>query len=150
MQRELDAVEMQGLVTRLEEGVAATARGFRIGAVWVSALFFSIGAYHFVVSQWEIGLLCVAAGVVTGSVGLLAAHRNKPERMLPVLEAVRVQPELVVRVRHTTTSDSRGVFVTHWITVSTADRYLMIKANHDWQRLTHLLARRCPHATVEA
>ena len=77
-------------------------------------------------------------------VGRAAARKTAPARMQPVMDAVRDAPDRVVSLRHYTTSDSRGMFVSHWLEIKTADHRLVMKAQDDWAELLGYLARRCP------
>jgi hypothetical protein len=65
----------------------------------------------------------------------------------PVLLALRDAPERVQLISHSETSDTRRMFVSHWVVVKTADGQLRVRAK-DWEQLMAQLERRCPRAKV--
>jgi len=144
--QELGEAELRALVARLEQGIAETAVGFTRGMIWVAGLFFALAGLFAIRTAWGIAAVVAAFGVGIVLLGRVAARRNSPGLMAPVVAAISVQPDRIVSIGHRTSSDSRGIFVTHWIEARTADRHLLVKANDDWKPLLDLLARRCPRA----
>ena len=147
--KDLDARELAALVDRLDAGLGATARGFHRNAGLVGALFVGIATIAFAREMVAEAIVSLCLGAAIVALGLFAARRNQPERMRPVLDAVRDRPELVLTVKHSTTSDSRQMFVTHWINIGTANAHLLLRANDDWNQLLQQLSRRCPTAAVD-
>lgn len=135
------------LLVRLEQGVGQTAKGFRRGTFFVGGLFFAMALLY--VQHLEIAAFIAAFGAVLILLGTIAVRRNAPERMAPVLAALRDAPDRIELIRHYTTSDSRRIFVTNWIEVKTDQHRLLVKANTDWDRVLEQLAQRCPHAEVK-
>jgi hypothetical protein len=116
------------------------AKMITIGAVVVAA----ISALR------EIWFLVPITLVFGGGIALIvraAARKSSPERAAPVLHALREAPDRVVRIEHVETSDSRRIFVRHWVVVKTDHGVLRVLAE-DWQPLIAALARRCPGATI--
>jgi hypothetical protein len=143
----LDPHELTHLLSRLERAVLETARGFRIGMALVAGLFFAMAlAYGLAFDQWGSAAMIAPFGVGVLWLGRRAAARTAPDKMRPVVDAVRDAPQRITLVRHYQTSDSRRVFVTHWLEIRTAEHRLVIKAKHDWERLYRALAARCPAA----
>jgi hypothetical protein len=92
-------------------------------------LFFVMAlVYGIAMGQWGIATFIAAFGVLMVVIGVTATRRTAPERMRPVLEALRASPGDIVLVRHCETSDSHRLFVTHWIEVKTGDHRLLVKA----------------------
>jgi hypothetical protein len=145
----LEISELAYVLVRLEQAVNGTAAGFRQGMAMVAMLFFVMaGAYGFAFHAWGIAAFIALFGAGILYLGKRASARTAPEKMKPVLDAVRDAPEKVVLVRHYQTADSRRVFVTNWLEIRTAEHRLIIKANDDWNRLFASLKIRCPAATV--
>jgi hypothetical protein len=133
-------------MTRMEEALTGTARGFKRAGIFVCGLFGSFVLLFALEREWAatgfvliffIGIFWVMRRAVT---------RNSPERMRPVLEAVRDAPETIKLLRHYQTSDSRKVFVSDWVSIATEKDQFLIKATKDWQRLVAILKARCPNA----
>ena len=140
--------DLEYVLLRLEQAVKETAAGFRTGMTMVAGLFFVMAAgYGFAFQQWAIAAFIAAFGGLMVFIGKRASAKTAPEKMRPVMEAVRDAPERITLVRHYRTSDSRGVFVTEWIEIKTAEHRLLIKAKTDWERLYAALQQRCPAAT---
>lgn len=140
--------EAEDLVARLERALHETGAGFQSGGMWVTGLF-TVCAVIFAVRQFWAGM--VFSALFGGGVFLLmraAARKNTPERMRPVVDAVRDAPERVVSIRHYQTSDSLRLFVTHWLMIKTADAHLLAKAKDDWEPVLAMLKRRCPDAQI--
>ena len=140
--------ERDALFARLERGVAETAAGFTRGALLIGGLFFLMSIALVAKGAWGVALLAGGFGAALVLLGVVAARRTSPERMRPVIEALRSSPETIVSVGHMQTSDSRKMFRTQWIEVKTAEHRLFIKANDDWQELLDRLQRLCPQAEV--
>lgn len=146
--RPLEIRELATLLVRMEQAVAGTARGFAIGMTMIAALFVVMGlGYGIAFHTWSIAAVLGAFAIGLLLVGRAATRRTAPERMQPVLDAVRDAPGKVATVRHYTTSDSRRIFVQHWLELRTDDHRLVMKAD-DWQELLGYLERRCPGAAV--
>jgi hypothetical protein len=141
--------ELAYVLVRLEQAVAETAAGFRFGMTLVAALFFMMAlAYGAAFSQWGVAAFVAAFGAGIVLIGRGASRKTAPEKMQPVLDAIRDAPDRITIVRHYQTSDSRRFFVTDWLEIKTADHRLIIKAKQDWQRLLETLRARCPNAKI--
>jgi len=145
-----EALSQEGLdilLADLGSRAGRTAVGFRRGMFLVSALFFVMApVYGIKFNQWGIAAFIAAFGVGMMVIGVTAARRTSPERMLHVLSALRNSPGQISLVRHYETSDSHRMFVSHWIEVKTDKHRLVVKADRDWQELLDFLSRRCPQA----
>jgi hypothetical protein len=109
------ADELDHLMSRLEEGLHGTSAGFKRNGVLVCGLFF-VMAIAFAVKSAPAGVVfCAIFGVAIGAIVIVAVRRNSPEKMRPVVDAVRTVPERIKAIRHYQTSDSRRVFVTDWL-----------------------------------
>src|SRR5207244_4275730 len=97
---------------------------------------------------WFAALFCFAFFAIIFGIVYKAVRKNSPERMKPVLDAVRNAPETVKVLRHYQTSDTRQVFTTDWIAVTTDKGQFLMRANKDWERLMAILKARCPNAKV--
>ncbi|HVV86425.1 MAG TPA: hypothetical protein VHE35_25385 [Kofleriaceae bacterium] len=147
--RPLAVSELAQLLVRMEQAIAETARGFAFGMAAVAGLFVAMAlGYGIAFHAWGIAAFigAFAAGIVW--IGRVARRKTSPERMQPVMDAVRDAPGSVATIRHYTTSDSRRMFVTHWLEVKTDTHRLVMKAQQDWQQLLDYLTRRCPGADV--
>jgi hypothetical protein len=142
------AGELENLIARLERALHETAAGFKRGTIWVSALFFVIALAFAVQGAWFGGAFSAAFGIAMVGLGRVAVRKNSPEKMRPVVVAVREAPETIVVLRHYQTADSRRVFVTDWIEIKTANHRMVVKAKKEWQSLLATLERRCPNAKV--
>ena len=145
---ELDNAQVTNLMTRLDQGLHETAAGFTRGTMWVGALFFVIAVSFAVQGAWGAAAFGGVFGGAIVALGVVAARKNTPEKMRPVVEAVRDAPERVVSLRHYQTSDTRRVFVTDWLEIRTAEHRMIFKAKKDWQDVLDLLKQRCPTAKV--
>jgi hypothetical protein len=143
----LDTPELAYLLVRLEQGVEQTAAGFRHGMTVISVLFFFMAGGFAAFRSFGVAAFIAAFGVFIVWVGKRASARTSPEKMKPVVEAVRTAPERVKIVEHYQTSDSGRMFVTDWLVVATGEHRLLMKAKGDWQRLYAALQKRCPSAT---
>jgi hypothetical protein len=144
----LSIEELADLLVSMERAVADTARGFQRG---FTAIAIGAGVVAAIAAARGIWFLVPMCAVFAGGLYLLlrkAAQRTSPERMAPVLTAMRDAPERIVLVRHYTTSDSHRVFVSHWLEVKTSEHRLIMKVQGEWQRLFDAMKRRCPHAKV--
>ncbi len=141
--------EKDGLIARLERGVSETAPRFLRHTMMIGALFAGLaialgpirGCWFHCAAIALLGCACVALGVA-------AIRRTNPERMKPVINALRAEPHRVTAIRHLMTSDSSRVLISHWIEVETDSARLAIRANCDWAEVFEKLARLCPHASV--
>jgi hypothetical protein len=142
-----NAPELAYLLSRLDQAVHETAAGQRQAMAMVASLFFGLAAlYGLAFAQWGIAAFIAAFGLGIVFIGRKASAKTSPEKMRPVMEAVRDAPERITLVRHYQTSDSRRIFVTDWLELKTAEHRLLIKAKHDWHNLYSALQRRCPGA----
>ena len=141
----MDSAELAHLVSRLDDGVRETAGRFRVQMGMVALLFGALAALFGWSGSWGACALAGAFAVGVFLLGYAAAKKTAPEKMQPVVDAVRNQPEAIVSVRHYETSNSTRVFVTQWIEVKTAGHRLIVKAP-DHEKLFALLQQRCPHA----
>src|SRR5678816_2308407 len=104
----MEISELAYLLVRLEQAVQETAAGFRGGMTAVAALFFGMAViYGAAFHAWGIAAFIAAFGVGMVFLGRAASRKTSPERMQPVLDAVRDTPEKVVLVRHYQTAGSR-------------------------------------------
>jgi hypothetical protein len=142
------ADEVATLIARLERALHETAAGFKVGTIWVSGLFFVIALSFAFEGFWGGAAFGAVFGVAIVLLGRVAARKNSPEKMRPVVAAVREAPETIMVLRHYQTSDSRRVFVTDWIEIKTANHRMLVKAKKEWQSLLAMLERRCPNAKV--
>ena len=144
----LDTRELATLLVRMERAVHETAAGFTQGMMMVSGLFGLFAVYGLATQQWGFVVLGAPFAIGIAWLGRVAARKTSPERMKPVLDAMRDAPDRIVYVRHYQTSDSRRVFVTDWLEIKTADHRLVMKAKDDWRQLLGYVRRRCPNAKV--
>jgi hypothetical protein len=142
----LEISELAYVLVRLEQAVNETAAGMRQGMTMVGGLFSLFVVIGVVEQWWGFVVIGVPMAAMVFWIGKKASEKTSPERMRPVMEAVRDAPERITLVRHYQTSDSRRVFVTDWLEIKTAEHRLVIKAKDDWQRLHSALQRRCPGA----
>lgn len=142
------AGELKSLIARLETALHETAAGFKLGTIWVSGLFFAMALAFAVQGWWGGAAFGGVFGVVIALLGRSAIRKNSPEKMRPVLIAVREAPETILVLRHYQTSDSRRWFVTDWIEIRTANHRMLVKAKKQWQSLLATLEQRCPNAKV--
>ena len=120
------ADELASLVARLERALHETAAGFKLGTIWVSGLFFAMALAFAVQGWWGGAAFGGAFGVAIVLLGRVAIRRNSPEKMRPIVAAVRDAPETIVALRHYQTSDSRRWFVTDWIEIRTAKHHMLV------------------------
>src|SRR5262245_3723815 len=100
------------LMARLDQGLHGTSAGFKRNGVLVCGLF-ALMAIAFAVKQaWGAMTFVLIFFAGIGFVMIKAVQRNAPERMKPVIDAVRDAPETIKVLRHYQSSDSRRVFVT--------------------------------------
>ena len=142
----LETSELAYVLVRLEQAVHETAAGFRTSMGLVVGLFGLMGVAMIAQGSWPVGLFVFAFGGFLMFVGRKASAKTSPEKMRPVLDAVRDAPDTIALVRHYQTSDSRRMFVTDWLEIKTAEHRLVIKAKEDWQRIYAALGKRCPNA----
>jgi hypothetical protein len=135
------------LMSRLDEGLHSTSAGFKRNGVLVCGLFGLIAIAFAVQKAWGATIFALVFLVGIAFIMVKAAKRNAPERMKPVIDAVRDAPETIKVIRHYQTSDTRRVFVTDWVSITTDKNHFLLKAP-DWERLMVILRARCPNATV--
>lgn len=135
------------LLARLDEGLHGTSANFKRNGVLVCGLFALIAIAFAVKQAWGAVIFALIFFVGIGFIVIKAIQRNSPERMKPVIAAVRDAPETIKVLRHHQSSDSRRVFVTDWVTIATEKNHFLLKAP-DWQRLMPILQARCPNARV--
>ncbi len=141
----LETSELAHLLVRLEQGVAETGGRFKLHMTLVAGLFALMGVGMAIQASWAVAAFVWAFGAFLGWIGYKASTKNSPEKMRPAFEAVRDRPETISKIIHYTTSDSRRIFVTHWINIAAPGSHLLLKAP-DWETLVPLLQRRCPNA----
>ena len=139
--------DIQELIARLEKGVTEAQSQFTVQGTIIAVGSVVVAAIAALREIWFLVPVCLLFGAGIFWLARVASRRNSPERAAPVLAALRDAPERVTRIVHQVTSDSRGVFVTHWIGVGTADGHLHVKAP-DWSALLERLTERCPSAKV--
>ena len=146
----LTTSELATLLVRMEQAIAETSRGFAYGMSAIGLLFAGMAiAYGLALHQWGIAAFIAAFGVGLALLGRAAVKKTSPERMQPVMDAVKDAPERITFVRRYETSDSARMFVSQWLKVKTTEHRLIMKANDDWQTLGWFLKRRCPNATFK-
>lgn len=133
------------LLERMEQAVGETASRFKTQGILVVGLFVLMGLGMGLQGSWGVAAFVWGFGVLLTFVFLKAASKNAPERMRPVIDAMRDAPETITVVRHYETSDSARMFVTHWLSIATAKNHLLMKAP-DWEQLLVELKERCPNA----
>lgn len=138
--------ELAYVLVRLEQAVAETAESFRRGMTVLVAGFGIVGVICAVQGMYGPLVLVVPMIAMFVLLGKKASAKTSPEKMKPVVDAVRDAPEKIALVRHYQTSDSRRMFVTDWLEIKTAEHRLVIKAKDDWQRIYAALGKRCPNA----
>ena len=135
------------LIGRLTADAAETAARFRRQGNIILAGAFVVAGIAAMREIWFLVPICIGMGFGIFALGRAAAKKSGPERAAPVLKALRESPWQVKTIQHTETSDSRRMFVSHWVVVTTDDGVLRVRAD-DWQLLIDQIAKRCPQATV--
>ena len=135
------------LMSRLDDGLHGTSAGFKRKGVLVCGLFALIAVGFAVQEAWGATIFALVFLVGIAYILVKAVKRNAPERMKPVVDAVRDTPETIKLLRHYQTSDTRRVFVTDWVQIATDKNQFLLKAK-DWERLMAILRARCPKAKV--
>lgn len=136
------------LMSRMEDSLHTTAAGFKNRGIFVCGLFLVFTVISLSEGAWFAAAFCFAIFGLVLWIVLKAIRKNSPERMRPVLEAVRNAPETIKVLRHYQTSDTRQVFITDWISIATDKAHFLLRANKDWERLMAILKARCPNAKV--
>jgi len=142
----LETTELAYLLVRLEQALEETAAGFRTSMGLVVGLFVLMGIAVAAQGSWPVSIFVFAFGGFLAFMGRKASAKTAPEKMKPVVDAVRDAPERILLVRHYQTSDTRKVFVTDWLEIKTAEHRFLMKANDDWERVYRALGKRCPAA----
>jgi hypothetical protein len=93
--------------------------------------------------------LSALGGAFFASVAALMVYARRRTRRSPALFALLERPEDVVSVTHYTTSDSRGLFVSHWLRVRTAGGQVPLRIDAGDVSVAQALARRCPRASID-
>jgi hypothetical protein len=140
--------ELETMVARLEAGVADTGRHFASTGTVIAVGSVVVAGIAALRAIWFLVPVCLLFGAGIWALMRRAQHKTSPERAAPVLAALRDAPERVTRIAHLVTSDSHGIFETHWINVGTSDGRLHIRAD-DWKELLEALTHRCPAAQVD-
>jgi type IV secretory pathway TrbD component len=135
------------LMQRLDEGLHETSAGFKRNGILVCGLFAVISISFAVQKAWGAAIFGLVFFVAIAFIMVKAAKRNAPERMKPVIDAVRDAPETIKLLRHYQSADSRRMFVTNWVQIATDKNHFLLKAK-DWERLMAILQSRCPNARV--
>jgi hypothetical protein len=144
----LEVSELAWLLARLETGIAATARQFRMITYGLLA-FGAVMALLFVArGEWVVGLAVLGLFGAIVAVLLLGSRKTSARKMQAVLDAVREVPDRVLSIARREIRDSRRMFTHQYLDVRTADAKLTFRAS-DWPRIIDLLERRCPRATVQ-
>lgn len=140
--------EVTFLILRFERGIAETTAKFKSQGTMIvigSVVMAGLAALRQI---WFLIPVCVLFAVGIWFLMRAAARNSGPERAGPVLEALRHAPGRVKRISHRVTSDSKRLFVTHWLEVISDEGRIYVRAD-DWQALMERLARRCPQAALE-
>ena len=142
----LETHELATLLVRMEQAVNETGGRFKTQGILVVGLFVLMGLGMGVQGSWGIAAFVWGFGVLLTFVFLKAASKNSPEKMQPVVDAMRDAPETIKLVRHYETSDSARMFVTQWLSIATEKNQLLLKATADWKQLLTYIKERCPDA----
>jgi len=145
MSKALETSELAQLLVRLEQAVAETSGRFKVQMGVVAGFFVVMGLLMGLQGLWPVSAFIWAFAAFIAFIGVRAGKKTAPDKMQPVVDAVRDDPARIKLVRHYETSDSMRMFVVHWIELKTADHRLVIKAP-DWEQLYGYLRRRCPDA----
>lgn len=140
--------ELSSLLRRLETGIAETTAKWKSQGTMIIVGSVAMSGLSAVRQIWFLVPVCLLFGVGIYFLMNAAAKNSGPERAAPVLEALRVAPGRIKRIGHRITSDSKRIFVTHWIDVAGDEGHLMVRADDDWRALLEQLAKRCPQATI--
>jgi hypothetical protein len=135
------------LIGRLTADVRETADRFRRQGTMIVAGAVVVAAIAAAQGTWFLVPVCLAFGAGIYALSRAVAKKSSPDAAAPVLTALRDAPEQIVSIAHSETSDSRRIFVHHWVTVNTADATLRVRAD-DWQELMSAIGRRCPNANM--
>lgn len=142
-------VELTALVRRFERGIEETTGKFRSQGTMIAVGSVAMAGLSAVRQIWFLVPVCLLFAVGTWALMRAAARNSGPEKAAPVLEALQRAPGRVKRISHRVTSDSKRLFVTHWVEVISDEGRIYIRADDDWSALLDAVARRCPQATVE-
>lgn len=140
--------EVAALVKRLERGIDETTAKFRSQGTLIVVGSVVMAGLSAVRQIWFLVPMCLLFGVGIWFLMRAAARNSGPERAAPVLEALSRAPGRVKRISHRVTSDSKRLFVTHWVEVISDEGRISVRAE-DWGALLDVLARRCPQAILE-
>lgn len=140
--------EQARLLARLEHALHDTTAGLARGGVLSFGFFLVLSITLAAMDAWAFAGLMTLVGVGVLWATHATARNNAPEKMRPVLEAVRDAPERVTLLHHSESSDSNYMSSTHWVLIRTTEGHLLVRATHDWQELLAMLQRRCSNAKV--
>lgn len=138
-------------LAKILDAFAASGAYFKTGAIVCGAVGAVIALLAIARGIWFLVPVGVVFGV--GLTWLMLWSRGKsidPERS-PVLRAIALEPERVVRVTYRTASSSSGAFKTHWLRIHLdTGKTRGIKVDEaDIHATARALARRCPNAAIE-
>ena len=142
------ADDTEYLLSRMEDSLHTTSSGYRNRAIFMCGLFLVFTGLALSEGAWFAAAFLFAIFAFIFFVSYRFLKKNSPERMRPVMEAVRDAPETIKVLHHYQTSDTRQVFVTDWVAIATANAQFLMRANKDWERLMAILKARCPNAKV--
>ncbi len=140
--------ELTALLRRLETGIAETVGKWKSQGTMIMVGSVIVAGLAAVRQIWFLVPICLLFGVGIYFLMRAATRNSGPEKAAPVLEALRIAPGRIKKIGHRTTSDSKGIFVTHWIDVVGDEGHIMVRADDDWRALLEQLATRCPQAAV--
>ena len=141
--------ELIALLRRFEAGIAETTAKFKSQGTMIVVGSVVVAGLSAARQIWFLVPVCLVFGVATWFLMKAATRNSGPERAAPVLEALRIAPGRIKRIAHQAMSDSKRLFVTHWIRVEVDGGHIFMRADDDWQVLLEQLARRCPQAKLE-
>jgi hypothetical protein len=140
--------DLASLLRRLESGIAETTAKWKSQGTMIIVGSVAMAGLSAVRQIWFLVPVCLLFGVGIYFLMNAATRNSGPEKAAPVLEALRIAPGRITKIGHRITSDSKRLFVTHWIDVVSDEGHIMVRADDDWRPLLGQLARRCPQATV--
>lgn len=141
--------ELTLLVKRFERGIEETTGKFRSQGMTIVIGSVVVAGLAALREIWFLVPICLLFGVAVWFLMRAAARNSGPEKAAPVLEALQRAPGRVKRISHRVTSDSKRLFITHWVEVISDEGRISIRADDDWSALLDAVARRCPQAVLE-
>lgn len=142
--------DVSTLIQRFERGIVETTDKFRSQGMMIVIGSGAMAGLAALRQIWFLVPVCGAFGLGIWFLMRAAAKNSGPERAAPVLEALRRAPGRITLVAHRETSDSKRLFVTHWVEVLSDDGgRIYVRADDDWRLLLERLSRLCPQAKLQ-